>query len=192
LSVLHSPFGSLHSRGSQKTPANETAARISFVAIGSRRRTSDAEEAASRRASFGILFRVFIFSREPAAERRTPVPEYFWHKDEFAAEEDFHSALEHVIVSRFGLYIERCLLEEIWRADIYIPFIYLFLEVKLISSMWRRDSVAEQSLRYSEIEDTIIVSLDGDPAYWTEAPPVPWINPEELFSFLSEILELEE
>ena len=121
--------------------------------------------------------------------RTHDVPEYLWHKDEFAAEEDFHSALEHVIVSRFGLDIERCFLEEIGRPDIYIPFLDLFLEVKLLSSMWRRDSVAEQSLRYSEIEYTIIVSLDGEPAYWTEAPPVPWMNPEELFGFIAEILE---
>jgi hypothetical protein len=125
--------------------------------------------------------------------RTHDIPEYLWHKDEFAAEKDFQSALEHVIVSRFGLDIERWTsLEEIGKPDIYIPELDLILEVKLLSSMWSLDSIAEQSLRYSEIEDTIIVSLDGEPTAWSKIAVSAWMNPEELFGFLAEILEPDE
>ena len=131
------------------------------------------------------------------------IPNHLWHKDEFAYEEDFQAALEHVIVSRLGLEIERWeFLEEIGVPDIYIPKLDLIIEVKLLASMWKIDHVIEQSLRYSEISPTVIVSLDGKPTEWSEKTFIwmtekkfswdelrkkepPWFNPSEMFDFLS-------
>lgn len=131
------------------------------------------------------------------------IPEHLWHEDEFANEPDFQIALEHVIVNRLGLEIERWkFLEEIGIPDIYIPQLDLIIEVKLLASMWKIDHVIEQSLRYSEISPTVIVSLDGKPTEWSEKTFIwmtekkfswdelrkkepPWFNPSEMFDFLS-------
>jgi hypothetical protein len=131
------------------------------------------------------------------------IPKYLWHEDEFANEEDFQTALEHVIVNRLGLEIERwTFLEEIGVPDIYIPKLDLIVEVKLLASMWRTDDVVKQSLRYMDISPTVIVSLDGKPTDWTEktftwmtekklswdelrTKEPPWFNQSELFDFLS-------
>jgi len=120
------------------------------------------------------------------------IPDYLWHKDEFANESDFQAALEHVISNRLGLGIERwAYLEEFGIPDIYIPSLDLIVEVKLLSSIWSRpsrlDGVAQQSLRYSEISPTVIVSLDGEPKNWADKKEVsPWFTPEQLFDFLEE------
>ena len=84
-----------------------------------------------------------------------------------------------------------CLLEEFGIPDIYIPALDLIVEVKLLSSIWSRpsrlDGVAQQSLRYSEISPTVIVSLDGEPKNWADKKEVsPWFTPEQLFDFLEE------
>jgi len=130
------------------------------------------------------------------------IPGYLWHDDEFANEPDLQTALEHVIVKRLGLEVERWkFLEEIGIPDIFIPKLDLIVEVKLLSSMWRTDDVVEQSLRYMDISPTVIVSLDGKPSDWSEktftwmaekklswdelrTKEPPWFNPSELFDFL--------
>lgn len=122
------------------------------------------------------------------------VPEYLWHKKEFPLEKDFQAALEHVLVKKHGLQIERwAFLEELGIPDIYLPEIDLIIEVKLHSSMWTKDSVEEQSMRYSEISDTIIVSLDGMPEYWIETEAhnsaIFWFNPEQLFQFVDGLID---
>ncbi|MDA9118790.1 hypothetical protein N9J83_01465 [Opitutales bacterium] len=126
--------------------------------------------------------------------RNNDVPKYIWHKDEFATEEDFQSAIEHIIVNKHGIQIERwTFLEELGVPDIYLPEIDLIIEVKLHSSMWTKDSVEEQSMRYSEISDTIIVSLDGMPEYWIETEAhnsaIFWFNPEQLFQFVDGLID---
>ena len=131
------------------------------------------------------------------------IPEHLWHEDEFANEPDFQTALEHVIVKRLGLEVERWkFLEEKGIPDIYIPKLNLIVEVKLLASMWRTDDVVKQSLRYMDISPTVIVSLDGKPTDWSEKTFIwmaekklswdelrtqdpPWFNPSELFDFLS-------
>lgn len=130
------------------------------------------------------------------------IPEHLWHEDEFANEPDFQTALEHVIVKRLGLEVERWkFLEEKGIPDIYIPKLNLIVEVKLLASMWRTDDVVKQSLRYMDISPTVIVSLDGKPTDWSEKTFIwmaekklswdelrtkepPWFNPSELFDFL--------
>ena len=117
------------------------------------------------------------------------VPKYLWHENEFAKEEDFQSAIEHIIVNRYGIQIERwTFLEELGVPDIYLPEIDLIIEVKLHSSMWTKESVLEQSQRYSQISDTIVVSLDGMPEYWMynddKTNSIFWFNPEQLFKFI--------
>ena len=121
--------------------------------------------------------------------RNNAVPKYLWHKDKFATEEDFQSAIEHIIVNRYGIQIERwTFLEELGVPDIYLPEIDLIIEVKLHSSMWTKESVLEQSQRYSQISDTIVVSLDGMPEYWMynddKTNSIFWFNPEQLFKFI--------
>ena len=117
------------------------------------------------------------------------IPEHLWHESEFAVESDLQTSLEHVIVKKLGLEIERwTFLEEYGIPDIYIRQLDIIVEVKLLASMWKIDDVIEQSLRYSEISSTVIVSLDGAPKNWnskSELPP--WFTPNELFDFLSVI-----
>jgi len=123
--------------------------------------------------------------------RNNSVPKYLWHKDEFATEEDFQSAIEHIIVNKHGIQIERwTFLEELGVPDIYLPEIDLIIEVKLHSSMWTKKLVLEQSQRYSQISDTFIVSLDGMPEYWLDNDDqnnsAVWFSPEQLFEFIAE------
>lgn len=131
------------------------------------------------------------------------IPEHLWKEDEFANESDFQTALEHVIVKRLGLEVERWkFLEEKGIPDICIPKLNLIVEVKLLASMWSTDDVVEQILRYMDISPTVIVSLDGKPTDWSEktftwmaekklswdelrTKEPPWFNPSELFDFLS-------
>ena len=124
--------------------------------------------------------------------RTHDIPEYLWHEDEFAIEPDLQKAIEWAVVSRLGYDIEHEIhLEEQGRPDTYIPMLDLFIEVKLLSTMWVsfKESVKEQAQRYLEISSTVIVSLDGEPDWWADdeiSSFVPWMNPEELFVFLAE------
>ena len=87
-----------------------------------------------------------------------------------------------------GLNIERwTYLQELGIPDIYIPALDLIIEVKLLSTIWGIGHVIEQSLRYSEMSPTVIVSLDGEPKNWADKKEVsPWFTPEQLFDFLEE------
>jgi hypothetical protein len=132
------------------------------------------------------------------------IPDYLWHKDEFANEANFQAALEHVIVNKLGLNIERwTYLEDLGIPDIYLPELDLIVEVKLLSKMWKTRDVVYQSLRYLESSPTVIVSLDGEPKDWLKKTfegmitkrysfddfrikKPPWFTPEQLFDFLEE------
>lgn len=95
--------------------------------------------------------------------------------------------MEHITVNRFNIEIERwTFLEELGVPDVYVPKLDLIIEVKLLANMWNLKGVKEQSLRYLEISETVIVSLDGEPYDWQTERTVPWFNPIQLFDFLSE------
>ena len=114
------------------------------------------------------------------------VPEYKWHKSEFALEEDLQSALAHVLVSKFELNAElEVVLNEIGRPDIYLPELDLFLEIKLTSYKWSKKHIVEQVAKYNEISETWIVCLDEAPE-WAIETSIPWFTPDGLFDLLSD------
>ena len=123
--------------------------------------------------------------------RTHEVPNYLWIENEFPKEKDFQVAIEWVIVNKLNLDIEHAVkLDKIGIPDIYITDIGLIIEVKLHSARWTKSYVKKQVLRYSEMHNTVIVSLDGAPDDWMEQiglATIPWMNPQELFSFIVEI-----
>jgi hypothetical protein len=159
------------------------------------------EKAAERRARPGAKEQAVEYQRGHRKTQRNEqtkvlntfyiendVPEYVWHEGEFAEEEDFQDALEWCIVKR-GLPVERWPdLEEHGRPDIYVPLLDLFIEVKLLSSMWnsKREKIRKQIRKYRKISDVVIVSLDGRPDWWAdeeEFADVPWLSPQMLLSW---------
>jgi hypothetical protein len=114
------------------------------------------------------------------------IPEYKWHKSEFALEEDFQSALAHVLVNKFDLNVElEVIIGEFGRPDIYLPDFDLFLEIKLTSYKWTKKQIVEQVTKYNEVEETWLVCLDTAPE-WAIETSIPWFTPNELFGLLSE------
>ena len=114
------------------------------------------------------------------------IPEYKWHKSEFALEEDFQSALAHVLVNKFNLNVElEVVLGEFGRPDIYLPDLDLFLEIKLTSFKWTKKQIVEQVAKYNEVEETWIVCLDTAPE-WAIETSIPWFTPDNLFGFFKE------
>lgn len=113
------------------------------------------------------------------------IPEYKWHQSEFALEEDFQSALAHVLVHKFNLNVElEIIIAEFGRPDVYLPDLDLFLEIKLTSFRWTKKQIVEQVAKYNEVEETWIVCLDTSPE-WAIETSIPWFTPNELFDLLS-------
>jgi len=114
------------------------------------------------------------------------IPEYKWHKSEFALEEDFQSALAHALVNKFDLNVElEVIIGEFGRPDIYLPDLDLFLEIKLTSFKWTKKQIVEQVAKYNEVEETWIVCLDTAPE-WAIETSIPWFTPDNLFGFFKD------
>ena len=114
------------------------------------------------------------------------IPEYKWHKSEFALEEDFQSALAHALVNKFDLNVElEVIIGEFGRPDIYLPDLDLFLEIKLTSFKRTKKQIVEQVAKYNEVEETWIVCLDTAPE-WAIETSIPWFTPDNLFGFFKD------
>ena len=103
------------------------------------------------------------------------MPEYLWHKQEFPLEEDFQSALAHVLINKYKINAE---LEVVLCMNLAVQ-IFIFqnmkwlLEIKLTSFKCTKKQIIEQVAKYNEISEAWVVCLDNAPQ-WALEMNIPW------------------
>ena len=120
--------------------------------------------------------------------RKNKVPKRLWHKEEFGSEKDLQAAIAHVISNKLKLDVEREKhLAKGARVDIYLDAMKLNIEVKFgqhDAVGCRIKKIEEQVARYSEHNETVLVSLNGEPKDWNS--DCRWFTPRQLFNFISD------
>ena len=116
------------------------------------------------------------------------IPKKDWLKKEFANEKDLQIAVAHVLVQRFGLFVE------FWRnlgehgyPDLFLPDMDLILEIKLSRATWTKKSIINQVNKYNEISETWIICLDKSPT-WAKKIGLKWLTPLGLFSAMNNLI----